>query len=75
LRTRVIEDIISNVDSWRIDGINEHEKACLGFFSNELLQSSMRKLIPIQNLNFDMISFFFRKSAIPPLPKPGHTLI
>jgi len=33
---RVIEDIISNVDSWRIDGIND-EKALLDFF-NELLQ-------------------------------------
>jgi hypothetical protein len=35
-QNRLIEDILSNVDSWRIDGIND-EKALLVFF-NELLQ-------------------------------------
>ena len=35
-QSRLIEDIISNVDSWRIDGIND-EKALLVFF-NELLK-------------------------------------
>ena len=35
-QNRVIEDILSNVDSWRIDGIND-DKALLVFF-NELLQ-------------------------------------
>jgi hypothetical protein len=35
-QNRVLEDILSNVDSWRIDGISD-EKALLDFF-NELLQ-------------------------------------
>lgn len=35
-QNRLVEDILSNVDSWRIDGIND-EKALLVFF-NELLQ-------------------------------------
>lgn len=35
-QNKLIEDILSNVDSWRIDGIND-EKALLVFF-NELLQ-------------------------------------
>ena len=35
-QNRVIEDILSNVDSWRIDAISD-EKALLVFF-NELLQ-------------------------------------
>ena len=35
-QNRLVEDILSNVDSWRIDGIND-EKALLVFF-NELLK-------------------------------------
>jgi hypothetical protein len=35
-QNRLIEDILSNVDSWRIDGIND-EKALLEFFEELLL--------------------------------------
>jgi hypothetical protein len=35
-QSRVVEDVISNVDSWRIDAIKD-EKTLLGFFEEMLL--------------------------------------